>query len=363
MYCVIERNVGGSYIDAYTFEIVNGAPAFVGPGNLPAIKWKEQRSLGLVAEEDILPGSSEYKLFLYSTGRFYEAYETTNPKIATIGVIGVIIFTAAVFLLYDKLLRKQVRHREAVLAAQRQFMRFVSHEVRTPLNTVCMGLKLLQEEVDALVKKTQPASTRTSFVVNGISANVLAQEISSMADEAVSILDDLLNFDKIQHGELSLELTVLPVWSLIEAIFNEFRLPSKAKNIDLTLELQGDTDHSTVFVDNASAVPDELLRLKAVGDRIRLAQVLRNCMSNAMKFTPEKGRVTVSARFIPWDLLNQHARKEFGDEREQENLYDRKGAVVVDVVDTGPGMTQDQLGKLFGVGVQFNVNELQAGRG
>ena len=364
IYCVIERSVDGVYVDAFTFEIVNGEPSFVGQGNLPAIEWKENSRIGLVDPDNLLPGASDYTLVLYSTDEFYETYETNNPKVATFGALAIMSFTVLVFLLYDKLQRKEVRHKESVLDAQRQFMRFVSHEVRTPLNTVCMGLKLLQEEVDSLVGNVTGLSETSVLQAGTKMIHTLAQEIASMADDAVSILDDLLNFDKIQHGELNLELKVLPIWSVIEATFNEFKMPAKAKDIDLCLELSGDMEDESVYVDNAAAVPTSLLDLKSVGDRIRLAQVLRNCLSNALKFTPEKGSVCVRARFVPGDSQRKETEVELDIENcAQKVSFLRKGNLVVDVVDTGPGMTKEQLGKLFGLGVQFNVNELQAGKG
>ena len=79
--------------------------------------------------------------------------------VTTIGAVMVIIFTSLAFLVYDALVRQEFHDAQAVLLAKRQFMRYVSHEVRTPLNTVVMGLQLLQQEVESLVygdKTTTP---------------------------------------------------------------------------------------------------------------------------------------------------------------------------------------------------------------
>jgi len=65
----------------------------------------------------------------------------------------------------------------------------------------------------------------------------LAQEVQTSARSAVDVLSDLLNFDKIEHGELQLELTVIPFWNLIEQTVNEFRLAASNKNIQLALDL------------------------------------------------------------------------------------------------------------------------------
>ena len=55
----------------------------------------------------------------------------------------------------------------------------------------------------------------------------LSGQIYQNADTAVSVLSDLLNYDKIEHGELSLETTIVPIWDLLERTWNEFELPAR----------------------------------------------------------------------------------------------------------------------------------------
>merc|ERR1712176_1692327 len=57
-----------------------------------------------------------------------------------------IAFTFLFFFLYDRLVRNEIQAKINLLDAKRNFVRFVSHEVRTPLNTVCMGLTLIVQE-------------------------------------------------------------------------------------------------------------------------------------------------------------------------------------------------------------------------
>lgn len=118
----------------------------------------------------------------------------------------------------------------------------------------------------------------------------LIHEICDSAESSVEVLNDLLNYDKISMGNFTMEFSVLSVWQLVQETSREFRLSARKKNIEFTLDtrlLKGsDDDNDVEGPVDADGVPDSL---KIVGDRIRLAQVLRNLVSNALKFSAEEG--------------------------------------------------------------------------
>jgi signal transduction histidine kinase len=68
---------------------------------------------------------------------------TMAPILFALGAAFIFIFVAALFLIYDLLVRREFNAKQQLLEAKRHFMRFVSHEVRTPLNAVCLGLSVL----------------------------------------------------------------------------------------------------------------------------------------------------------------------------------------------------------------------------
>ena len=185
---------------------------------------------------------------------------------------------------------------------------------------------------------------------------------------------DLLNYDKIETNTLSLELTTFSIADLVLETLHEFKLSARKKTIELDVNV-------------SLMMSPESQQLVVVGDKIRITQVLRNLASNAIKFTPAGGMLnvfvvirletqplTVCISFsskgsvtVQVSRLNHPAsfgRKEklileSGDEVE----FSREGSVQISFTDTGAGMSQDQVTRLFNEGIQFNVNELQAGQG
>jgi signal transduction histidine kinase len=90
------------------------------------------------------------------------------------------------------------------------FMRYISHEIRTPLNTVFLGLKLLNEE---LQEKTE----------NSDCVGIL-RDIQQSCFTAIEILNDMLTFDKVKSGLLTLEKKMIFPVNFIESTMTPFAL-------------------------------------------------------------------------------------------------------------------------------------------
>ena len=215
--------------------------------------------------------------------------------------------------------------------------RSISHEIRTPLNTAFMALELLvstlaqQQQAEHMsaklltshsldtvlegksekVKGPSSASTtpkgsyhisNSSKVSGHTSVNSMApgnsfhttsttylleiaESIKEGCDIALNILNQLLTFEKLSAGMLQLENKVLSVHQLIESNMKLFRM--QAQQCGITFKL----DNTTVDLD----------RLHVYVDEHKMNQVIRNLLSNAMKFTPRGGVVQIKLQWIASD--------------------------------------------------------------
>ena len=90
-------------------------------------------------------------------------------------------------------------------------MRYISHEIRTPLNVVCMGLNLLHKDLRLV-----------SCGSNNHKCLVTLKETQASCDIAVSILNDMLLFDKVESGLLHLDLLSISPWNVVKTSVEPF---------------------------------------------------------------------------------------------------------------------------------------------
>lgn len=156
---------------------------------------------------------------------------------------------------------------EAADRAKDQFLAMLSHELRTPLSTLLMQAELM------LRTKMDEASVRKAGETIGRAARAQAQ-----------LVDDLLDLSGIVTGKLRLEMQPTSLTAIVRDAAEVMRPSLDQKHIVLALHLDDD-------------MPPVL------GDPARLRQVVLNLLTNAMKFTPEQGRVTVTV-----DAVNGRGR-------------------------------------------------------
>ncbi len=107
---------------------------------------KDQESHNYFGHPEV---SVYYKLILYPSEEFFASFSTSNPILSSGGSIMVLVITSGLFIFYDIFVRRDYLLQKDLLEAKRKFIRFVSHEVRTPLNSVHMGLTVLRGELEA----------------------------------------------------------------------------------------------------------------------------------------------------------------------------------------------------------------------
>jgi PAS domain S-box-containing protein len=188
---------------------------------------------------------------------------------------------------------------EEANSAKSQFLASMSHEIRTPMNGVIGMLGLLRDT---------PLSDRQREYV---------QIARSSAESLLTILNDILDFTKIEAGKMTLEPIPFDLLTAVEEV-SELLAPKAAeKGLELILEY-------------GPGVPRQV-----VGDAGRIRQVLTNLVSNAIKFTAQ-GHVLINIQC--------------------ERQADARAQLAFCVQDTGIGIAEDKLGSLFQKFTQADVS-------
>jgi hypothetical protein len=84
--------------------------------------------------------SAHYTLTLYPNQNFFELYRTKNPTVALVTTLCVVVFTSIIFFCYDFFVRKEIKQKKEILKVKRQYVRFISHEVRVSFCFLWCGI-------------------------------------------------------------------------------------------------------------------------------------------------------------------------------------------------------------------------------
>ncbi len=205
---------------------------------------------------------------------------------------------------YDKLLRENEEKNEQLKYAIREaeeaqqqaldtsqakssFLANMSHEIRTPINAILgMDELLLREDLDDGIRE-------------------YGENIQAAGQSLLSIVNDILDFSRIESGRLEIIPVEYGLASLIFDSYNMISLKARDKGLKMNMEF------------------GDYLPSKLYGDEIRIRQVMINILNNAVKYTME-GSVTTR---VTWD--------------------DKDGMLVIAVSDTGIGIARENIDKLF----------------
>ncbi len=164
-------------------------------------------------------------------------------------------------LLENTRLSEEITLKQELESRMNTFISLASHELRTPTNII-MGF------TELLIDRDPPRDVSQDWL----------KRVYQSSQRLTIIVNDLLNVSRIQSGKITAELRHLPLGSVVEEVLS---------NIGLT------TSKHQFLVD----IPPDTPRV--VGDWDKLVQVLTNLLDNAVKYSPQGGRITVSARHEP----------------------------------------------------------------
>lgn len=186
-------------------------------------------------------------------------------------------------------LEKAITIAEKESRAKSEFLSRMSHELRTPMNAILGFTQLLLMQDEPHITSVQKESL---------------EEIMYAGNHLLELISEILDLQRIQSGKLEIPMDIVNVYDLVDNSLRLIDPLAKQRNISISVE-NCDKD---IFVH---------------ANFTRLKQVLLNFLSNAVKYNFEKGKITISV------------------ERRTENR------IRINVSDTGPGLSNEQIEKLF----------------
>ena len=214
----------------------------------------------------------------------------------------------------DKLKSQQVEliaekeRAEEANKAKSTFLSNMSHDIRTPMNAIVGYLNLAKalnsdcESCNSCNRKNCPNKIPDRMYD-------FLKKIDASSQHLLALINDVLEMSRIESGKMELELDGMNIVTALEEVHDMFATQMKGKNISFSV--------------NTAEISNKFV----VCDKNRLNRVLLNLLSNAFKFTPEGGNISVTLKQIGGD--------------------DKTGSYELHVKDSGIGMTPEFAAKVF----------------
>jgi signal transduction histidine kinase/CheY-like chemotaxis protein len=205
-------------------------------------------------------------------------------------------------------LEEKTRQLEVASRHKSEFLASMSHELRTPLNAVIGFSDVLLERMFGELNERQEEYVR---------------DIRNSGRHLLELINDILDLSKVEAGRMELELAPVALPELLEEGVAMVRERAERNAIALNLDLAADVD-------------------TVLADEVRLKQVILNLLTNAVKFTPDGGSVSVTARSVGGEVHVSVCDTGIGiAEADQERIFEafQQGSRPSRTEGTGLGLT------------------------
>ena len=243
-----------------------------------------------------------------------EVLRETSYLIAGIAVLSLIIVIVFIILItrdisrsqyYRQQLEKAKQYAEDLLHSREKLMLTISHDIRAPLSSIIGYIELLL--------RRHPDERQRYYLGN----------MTGSADHILSLVNGLLDFHRLESGQMEIQDVPFSVPALFNEIYGSFRPIAEAKGLAFVLNMK-----------------EEGMNRIYSGDPIRLRQVVSNLLSNAIKFTHE-GRVVLVVKLST----------------------ENHGHLTITVSDSGTGIPEEEQEKIFGEFARLSGTEKEEGFG
>jgi PAS domain S-box-containing protein len=207
--------------------------------------------------------------------------------------------------------------------AKSDFLANMSHELRTPLNAIIGFSEVLEDGLYGDLNDRQ---------------KIYVHHIYTSGNHLVSLISDILDLSKVEAGKMEFEVSRFPIRAVLHSSVVMVKEKAMKHGIALNVEVEPNAD-----------IPVE-------ADERKIKQIVFNLLSNAVKFTPDGGSVRVSARLVNSEQVLVNSTKElFTDDY---SLSTDSDFIEISVADTGIGIKEEDLPRLFGEFTQLNQSVL-----
>lgn len=177
---------------------------------------------------------------------------------------------------------------------------YLTHELRAPITSIRLGLEILSEQISGRLESDEK--------------HVLAMAIRNTS-RLEGLVNDIMDYTKIAAGKMAITKEACDARALVDDAVDAMTAAATAKAVRISKDVSP-------------------LLPRAAAESRRVVQVLINLISNAVKYTPPRGAITISV---------------------SEGRYEHQGTLLFKVKDTGAGIASDQLDKIFGLFEQASL--------